>query len=204
MAYGDYGALLPTEALFEEPGAYSGVLKAEALKRASYLSSMDQFYAELDESSKRFEQQYSLAEREFEFGQEQSLWEREFAETGREGETALASRQLDLQAELGRGELALGRSELGIKQGQLSLSRSQLDLQEEEMERSLTGAEEFKMATDWLEEFSPNPTTSKIYSPPKQETAFFESPGYEMLTPGVPGVDWIETVGPDGVRSFSA
>jgi hypothetical protein len=76
MAYPDYGAFLPTEALYTEPGAYSGVLKGEALKRASYLSDMDRFYEELKESSERFEKQYALTERELDFtedGKESSL-----------------------------------------------------------------------------------------------------------------------------------
>ena len=80
MAYPDYGAFLPTEALYTEPGAYAGVLRGEALKRASYLSEMDRFHEELKESSERFEKQYTLAEREFEFTEEQALWEREFTE----------------------------------------------------------------------------------------------------------------------------
>jgi len=149
MAYPDYGALMPTEALFSEPGAYAGVLKGEALKRASYLSQMDQFYAELEESTRRFEKEYSLAEREFEFGMEDTLWQHGFSEKTLASQEKMAGAELDLRRELGLGELALGQSELNLKS---STAYDSLRLEQEKLDKILSGEEEFKLASDWLSE----------------------------------------------------
>jgi len=131
----DYGAFLPTESLFSEPSAYAGVLKGEALKRASYLSSMDQFYKELDESTRRFEKQYTLAEKEFEwtkeFTEEQAEWEREYKTSALEQEKYLRER-----------EIALGRSTL----------RAQTTTQREAERGAMTEEEEFSASTKFLKE----------------------------------------------------
>jgi len=56
MAIGEVGMFLPAESQYGTPGAYSQSLRAEATKRANYLSQMDQFYASLEESKKQFEE----------------------------------------------------------------------------------------------------------------------------------------------------
>jgi hypothetical protein len=56
MALGDVGMFLPTESQYKNPGSYDELLKAEAARNAAYLSSMDQFYAELNEKAKEFEE----------------------------------------------------------------------------------------------------------------------------------------------------
>lgn len=127
MAYPDYGAFMPTEALFTEPGSYSGVLKGEALKRASYLSEMDKFHEQLKVSSEQFEKQYSLAEKEFDFAEEQSLWEREFSQEQSKTQAALTREGFDheltmskigssAQSESARLQYNLGMEELGFRQ----------------------------------------------------------------------------------------
>ena len=55
MAYGDFQTFLPSESLYKEPGMALVAAKAEGAKRASYLSSMDQFYAELEEKTRQFD-----------------------------------------------------------------------------------------------------------------------------------------------------
>ena len=84
MGYGDFQTFLPSESLYKEPGMALVSAKAEGAKRASYLSSMDQFYAELGEKSKQFDLAYGIEEKKFgleekEFGLEEEKfdWERE-------------------------------------------------------------------------------------------------------------------------------
>lgn len=162
MAYPDYGAFLPTEALYAEPGAYSGVLRGEALKRASYLSEMDRFHEELRESSERFEKQYTLAERELEFTEEQALWEREFTEeqAGKKEEfeksriaheTSLARMDITAQREAGKWQYELGME--------------QLEFQREIEEKKLPEKEEWEIASGYLRELGgpKRPTEIGVY-----------------------------------------
>jgi len=62
MALGDTGMFNPAESHYLTPGAYGETLKAEALKRASYLSSMDQFYEQLDETVRQFNETLTFKE----------------------------------------------------------------------------------------------------------------------------------------------
>lgn len=55
MALGDLAQFLPTEGGFKRPGQYERLLKAEAAERAQFLSSMDQFYAQLNEAARQFD-----------------------------------------------------------------------------------------------------------------------------------------------------
>ena len=195
MAYPDYGALMPTEALFSEPGAYAGVLKGEALKRASYLSQMDQFYAELEESTRRFEKEYSLAEREM----EDTLWQHEFSEKTLASQEKMAGAELDLRRELGLGELALGQSELNFKR---SSAHDFLRLEQEKLDKTLSGEEEFKLASDWLRENMGGRTSSNVLSPTR--TSEPSSYVYNMIdrTSGTAPQDiYSSTV--NGIRSFT-
>lgn len=64
MALGEIGLFLPAESAYGTPGAYSQALRAEATKRASYLSQMDQFYAQLEESQRQFDEMMEYREEE--------------------------------------------------------------------------------------------------------------------------------------------
>jgi len=90
MAIGEMGMFLPAESAYGTPGAYSQALRAEATKRASYLSEMDQFYASLEESKKQFEETMSFRE---------ESWEEEMG---------LRKSEVALQRRLGIGQLLLG------------------------------------------------------------------------------------------------
>lgn len=90
MALGEIGMFLPAESAYGTPGAFSQALRAEATKRAAYLSEMDQFYASLEESKRQFEETMT------------------FREESWEDEMGLRRGQLDLQRRLGIGELLLG------------------------------------------------------------------------------------------------
>jgi len=56
MALGDVGMFSPAESQYGTPGAFDKMLQAEAQKRAAYLSSMDQFYENLAESQRQFDE----------------------------------------------------------------------------------------------------------------------------------------------------
>lgn len=147
MPYTDYGAFLPTEALYTEPGAYAGVLKGEALKRASYLSEMDRFHEELRESSERFEKQYTLAERELGFTEEQALWEREFTEEqAAKKETSETSRyeHEKTMARIGAS------SQIRSSELQYELGREELEFRREVEEEKIPEMEKWEIASSFI------------------------------------------------------
>jgi len=73
MALGDIGMFLPGESAYQKPGTYDDALRAEATKSASYLASMDQFYANLEEAKSEFGQ--TLAFKKKELAQNKELGE---------------------------------------------------------------------------------------------------------------------------------
>jgi len=90
MAMGEIGMFLPAESAYGTPGAYSQALRAEATKRADYLSQMDQFYTQLEESQRQFDEMLSFKE---------SSWE---------DEMGLRKEEMATQRKLGLGQLLLG------------------------------------------------------------------------------------------------
>lgn len=64
MAYTDFGQLFPSEAGFKTPGMYGAFLQAEGAKKAAYLSDMDQFFASLAETTRRFNAELGFKEKE--------------------------------------------------------------------------------------------------------------------------------------------
>uniref|UniRef100_A0A6M3K2S4 Uncharacterized protein n=2 Tax=viral metagenome TaxID=1070528 RepID=A0A6M3K2S4_9ZZZZ len=52
----DTGWLLPPESAYKWPGGWEKAMRAEALGRSSYLSQMDQFYTELEEAQRQFDE----------------------------------------------------------------------------------------------------------------------------------------------------
>lgn len=109
MALGDIGMFLPGEAQYTKPGTYDQALRAEAAKTAMYLSSMDQFYANLEEAKS-------------EFGQTLAFKEKALAQ-----EKELSTRGLDIQEE----QVALNREELAwrkqYQQGLLDYQNANLE-----------------------------------------------------------------------------
>ena len=90
MAMGEIGMFLPAESAYGTPGAYSQALRAEATKRATYLSQMDQFYSQLEESQRQFDEALAFKE---------SSWEEEMG---------LRKEEASFQRKLGLGQLLLG------------------------------------------------------------------------------------------------
>ena len=104
MAIGEIGTFLPAESAYGTPGAFSQALRAEATKRAAYLSEMDQFYASLEESKRQFEETMTFRE---------ESWEEEMG---------LRRGQLALQRKLGLGQLLLGMFQ--AKTGRIAARRT--------------------------------------------------------------------------------
>ena len=59
----DVGIFTPTEAAYTRPGTYETAVRAEATKRGTYLSQMDQFYAELETMEKQFGEKLAFEEK---------------------------------------------------------------------------------------------------------------------------------------------
>lgn len=137
MPNGEYGTFLPTEAAYTKPGAYGVAARTEATKRAAYLSSMDQFYAQLEEVTREFEKIFGLKEKEF----------------------GLRERELEGLEEYRGEELGLRREELGVtkdwyqKQFQMGMKATRGEGREFEPYRTTSelGREEpAGVPLDWL------------------------------------------------------
>jgi len=130
--------LLRSETSFRRPGDYQTYIEGEALKRASYLASMDQFYAQLEETSRQFNE--TLEYKEDVLESEERMFGEELDETSRQFDEELdynrwlATQQLELSRDELEGEERY-RSSL-IKQGERRLDISEKAL---EVERSKGG-----------------------------------------------------------------
>lgn len=120
------------EASFKRPGDYEAYLRAEATGRASYLSSMDQFYAQLEETVREFDvtstYKYDVLEAEQEmFGEELTESSRQFDE------------ELEFMREQWGGTVELRERELSAlekyRSRSLGLEERKLDIMEETSER---------------------------------------------------------------------
>lgn len=96
MALGDVGIFNPAESTFMRPGAYEDALRADALKRASYLSMMDQFYEQLDETKREFDA--TAAFKTAALAQDKWIAEQQIG---------LSREELALKGELGRADIGL-------------------------------------------------------------------------------------------------
>lgn len=96
MALGDIGMFNPAESLYSKPGAYEEMLRGEATKRAAYLSSMDQFYENLAEAQRQFNETLSFKtetrDLDLEFQRERAAAEDEY----RSSTLDIENRKLDI------------------------------------------------------------------------------------------------------------
>ena len=125
MAYGDIGVFTPAESAYTRPGMYSDALRAEAAKRANYLSQMDQFYAQLEESQRQFDEMLEFKE---------SQWEEELA--FRRDRMALEDTWHDDTVTLKRREIDIASR---AQRAQVSSSADQLDFLRDMMKEPFTG-----------------------------------------------------------------
>ena len=125
MAYGDIGAFTPAESTYSRPGMYGDALRAEAAKRANYLSQMDQFYAQLEESQRQFDEMLEFKE---------SQWEEELA---------FRRDRMSLEDEWHEDAMTMKSRELNLasrsQRAQASSSADQLDFLRDMMKEPFTG-----------------------------------------------------------------
>lgn len=162
MAYGDYGSLLPGQATYRGPGQQFEVDRQAALQKGSYLSSMDQFYEQLEESTRQFDLSYGLQERQVSLAEEHDVWSKDVAYQGLE----LQGEQLQLQEELGWGQINAQyntTSQQGDYQtGMLDLAEREFALKEQDY-YSTAAFEDFyapQFADAALSSYQPSSSTS--------------------------------------------
>jgi len=100
------GLFLPSESAYSKPGAFEDSLRAEAMKQAAYLSSMDQFYAELDESTRQFDEQMAWSQDSFKMAADAKRWEVEEGLKVQKSDIEQRRDAADQQYALGKKELA--------------------------------------------------------------------------------------------------
>ena len=147
MAYGDFTAFAPSKSQYRHPGEFEQVAKAEAVKKATYLSSMDQFYAQLGESARQFDagqefKEEQLEETKYQFRESLGFQEEELSERGRQFDvsTGLSETQMEQQESQYARSLKEESRQFGDTMG---LEQEKLTSQESQFTRSL-GLEEEK------------------------------------------------------------
>lgn len=168
MAYGDLGFMAPREAYYTGPRGRTDVARVEATKRAAYLSSMDQFYAGLEESERQFDIGTRLAEERQEWEEEYGTRVLDIEEAGLEWREEYGTRELDIResiakwteeiqerefewrAEFGEAELDW-RKELGQLQAETQLTVARLGYGAQKYTARL-GLEAKEMEFDWARE----------------------------------------------------
>jgi hypothetical protein len=145
MPYSDLGVLLPTESQYGNPQAYTESIRAESNKQAQYLSNMDQFYTQLEESKRQFDLNYTARTKEFE-------WTSGFEEKRLAQQSDISNKQLALQEkeftlkqQISEKQLAFQETELGFKKEQLGLETQKLQAELEAL-RANTGIAQQSMA----------------------------------------------------------
>lgn len=133
MSYGDFGSLLPSEATYRGPGEGFQVDRSQAIQRGTYLSQMDQFYAQLDEATRQFDLNYGLAERRVELEESRDEWQKDFSYAELEQRGELGHRELDVRESLGWGGIDATNREISSRermakdQNELGWARYDLD-----------------------------------------------------------------------------
>jgi len=152
MAGTGLGLFLPSETAYKDPGRFRDVLAAEGNKEAQYLASMDQFFAQLEESQRQFnitsEQRERFFEEELAWAKEKSDAELVYAQWAKEQDIALGARGQDVtrfgyqtQRDVGMAGVAATRERTGME---YELGTRKLDITEDvgEFYRGLYRTEE--------------------------------------------------------------
>lgn len=100
MAYADTGIFQQSESAYAQPGEYEATQRNIALEKASYLSSMDQYYTDLEERQREFD--LSLEFEKEKWGEQLGFMEEQqaFEEEAWAAEFAESQEQFDVQANL--------------------------------------------------------------------------------------------------------
>lgn len=115
--------MLRSETSFQNPEDYKSYVLGEATKRASYLASMDQFYANLEEATRQFNETLS------------------YKQDVLSAEKGMFSEELAFNKWLAEENLALEEKKIAsenfYQQQKIDLAERQLDIQEEQMDYEL-------------------------------------------------------------------
>jgi len=101
MALGEIGPFHPAETTYQDPNGYGNALRLRATQSAAYLTAMDSFYEQLDETIREFNA--TLVFKETELAQVKGLTEEQIG---------LSKRQLDISEEQYKSDLALRQQAL--------------------------------------------------------------------------------------------
>lgn len=121
------GPISRAEGSFRRPEGYRDYLESEAAGRASFLTSMDTFYAQLDEASRQFNETLGFKRETLEAEKEMFTTTEERLRDALAQNKAQFESELGLQRELGMGNLELGRESLDIQRGGLELGFAELE-----------------------------------------------------------------------------
>jgi len=140
---GEIGLFNPAESTYLRPGAYDEALRANAFKQASYLSAMDQFYEQLDETVREFNA--TLSFKEAELAQIKGLTEEQIG---------LSRQQLAINQEQYKSDLALRQEALkaqtAYQTGMLAVENKKVNLASWANYRETTSSSESDKAFDFL------------------------------------------------------
>jgi len=135
MAYSNFGTFLPSEENYRTGAEYENAIKGQAYQKATYLSSMDQFYVGLEESARQFSEGMT-------FKREELSENVRLTERSQNIQENLGLKDIALRWELGLESIAV-QKELGLKEVEvkertltetMGLSREQLAQQQEQFE----------------------------------------------------------------------
>lgn len=144
MAGTGLGLFLPSETAYKDPGRFRDVLEAEGSKEAKYLASMDQFFAQLEESQRQFD---ITTEQRQEFFEEEMAWNREEQEAmleyeywAKEQDVGVAERGQDVQRYDYQSQANVGMAGVGAQMAKVAAERertaSQYDIASRELEQT--------------------------------------------------------------------
>ena len=122
------------EGTFKRPEGYRDYLAAEGAKQAAYLSSMDQFYAQLGESSRQFD--LTLGYKQDVLSAEESMFGAELAQSSQQFADELAFEKSRWGEELGIREEQL-EMQREAQSSATSLAERRLSLDEESLESQI-------------------------------------------------------------------
>jgi len=152
MAIQDIGMFLPAESQYKTPGAFDEALRAEAMKRANWLASLDQYYEQLAEIQRQFNETLK------------------FKVETRDIETSLEKEKMKTQGGQWSEEMGLKReifeSDTELKKEELAIQREKL-LGETENLGYTSEDRVFDFLKDYLNEKNPeysNPYGGHIYT----------------------------------------
>jgi len=135
MGYGEVGTLLPGASSYRGPSGQVRIDEASGRQKVSYLSQMDQFYAQLAESTRQFDKSFGLQERQVTLAEESDEWRKEFSYAQLEQQGELGSRELGIRSQGQSDQLSLGRQQLSAESdyrgGMLDLAEREFGLKEE-------------------------------------------------------------------------